>query len=190
MNFPEFWQNFDRILMWKVRMVRSVADRTFQPWLWQRRLVRIRRQSCRLLRHARDQDRNRNLHGRSWVVAQQQFFVVAATTKISCRNLQNLSGFFFRFCNFLTNLRIFGTYLRFPAIPTKFRENLDEKSPILDDFSNILQKSKKNYWNFANFRKKSANFEFGAVQRYVYLVDLEKCYKNEYLVAKIGLDTA
>ena len=31
MNFPEFWQNFDRILMWKVRMVRSVADRTFQP---------------------------------------------------------------------------------------------------------------------------------------------------------------
>ena len=45
--------------------------------------------------------------------------------------------------------------------------------------------------NFANFRrKKSAIFEFKAVQRYVYLVDLEKCFKNEYLVAKIGLDTA
>ena len=28
------------------------------------------------------------------------------------------------------------------------------------------------------------------MQRYVYLVDLEKCQKNEYLVAKIGLDTA
>ena len=28
------------------------------------------------------------------------------------------------------------------------------------------------------------------MQRYVYLVDLEKCLKNEYLVAKIGLDTA
>ena len=26
----EFWQNFDRTLMWKVRMVRSLADRTFQ----------------------------------------------------------------------------------------------------------------------------------------------------------------
>ena len=26
-------KNSDRILMWKVRMVRSVADRTFQPWL-------------------------------------------------------------------------------------------------------------------------------------------------------------
>ena len=25
-------KNFDQILMWKVRMVRSVADRTFQPW--------------------------------------------------------------------------------------------------------------------------------------------------------------
>ena len=31
----------------------------------------------------------------------------------------------------------------FPSIPTKFRENLDEKSPILDDFSNISQKSQK-----------------------------------------------
>ena len=33
----EFWQNFDRTLMWKVRMVRSLADRTFElssrrPW--------------------------------------------------------------------------------------------------------------------------------------------------------------
>ena len=26
----EFWQNFDRTLMWKVRMVRSLADRTCQ----------------------------------------------------------------------------------------------------------------------------------------------------------------
>ena len=37
MYFPEFWQNFDRILMWKVRMVRSVADRTFQPSRWRPR---------------------------------------------------------------------------------------------------------------------------------------------------------
>ena len=74
-------------------------------------------------------------------------------------------------------LRIFRDYLWFPAIPTKFRENLDEKSPILDDFSNILQKSQKNYRQILQiFEKKSANFEFGAVQRYVYLVDLEKCF--------------
>ena len=34
------------------------------------------------------------------------------------------------------------------------------------------------------------DFEFGAVRRIAYLVDLEKCFKNEYLVAKSGLDTA
>ena len=57
-------------------------------------------------------------------------------------------------------------------------------------FQQHSAKISKNYRNFANFRKKSAIFEFKAVQRYVYLVDLEKCFKNEYLVAKIGLDTA
>ena len=56
--------------------------------------------------------------------------------------------------------------------------------------SATFAKISKNYRNFAKFRRKSVNFEFGAVQRYVYLVDLEKCLKNEYLVAKIGLDTA
>ena len=29
-KIPEFWKNFDRTLIWKVRMVRSLADRTFQ----------------------------------------------------------------------------------------------------------------------------------------------------------------
>ena len=29
-KIPEFGKNFDRIVMWKVRMVRSLADRTFQ----------------------------------------------------------------------------------------------------------------------------------------------------------------
>ena len=38
--------------------------------------------------------------------------------------------------------------------------------------------------------QKSAKFEFGAVQKNANLVDLEKCCKNEYLVAKIGVDTA
>ena len=43
---------------------------------------------------------------------------------------------------------------------------------------------------FENFQ----NFEFGAVipkvQRFLNLVDLEKMLKNEYLVAKISVDTA
>ena len=30
-KIPEIWKNFDRTQMWKVRMVRSLADRTFQP---------------------------------------------------------------------------------------------------------------------------------------------------------------
>ena len=40
--------------------------------------------------------------------------------------------------------------------------------------------------------KKYANFEYGAVRRKVNLVDLEnsKMLKNEYLVEKVGLDTA
>ena len=71
-------------------------------------------------------------------------------------------------------------------IPQKSRRKITN----LRRFQQHFAKISKNYRNFANFRKKSANFEFKAVQRYVYLVDLEKCLKNEYLVAKIGLDTA
>ena len=33
------------------------------------------------------------------------------------------------------------------------------------------------------------NFEFGAVQRCVSVVDLEKCVKHGYMIAKIALDT-
>ena len=33
-------------------------------------------------------------------------------------------------------------------------------------------------------------FEIGAVRRNANLVDLEKCRKNDYLVAKFGVDTA
>ena len=70
-------------------------------------------------------------------------------------------------------------------IPRNFRRKITDFKRFQQHFAKIS----KNYRNFANFRKKSANFEFGAVQRYVYLVDLEKCLKNEYLVAKIGFDT-
>ena len=37
---------------------------------------------------------------------------------------------------------------------------------------------------------KSANIEIGAVKRLVNLVQLEKCEKNDTLVAKFGFDTA
>ena len=41
-------------------------------------------------------------------------------------------------------------------------------------------------WKLTNFCE---YFEFGAVRRCGNLIDLEKCLKNEYLVAKIGFDT-
>ena len=74
----------------------------------------------------------------------------STTTFCCCCNYQNFASkfakfdrIFFRFCKFLKILQIFIDYLWFLAIPTKFRKNLDEKSPIWDDFSNILQKSQK-----------------------------------------------
>ena len=50
-------------------------------------------------------------------------------------------------------------------------------------FAEIRTKIQKSLTNFCEY------FEFGAVRRYVNLVDLEKCFKNEYLVARIGFDT-
>ena len=50
-------------------------------------------------------------------------------------------------------------------------------------FADILTKVQKRLTNFCEY------FEFGAVRRCVNLVDLEKCFNNEYLVAKIGFDT-
>ena len=52
-----------------------------------------------------------------------------------------------------------------------------------DSFAEIRTKIRKSLTNFYEY------FELGAVRRFVYLVDLEKCLKNEYLVAKIGFDT-
>ena len=74
----------------------------------------------------------------------------STTTFCCCCNYQNFASkfakfdrIFFRFCKILKILQIFIDCLWFLAIPTKFRKNLDEKSPIWDDFSNILQKSQK-----------------------------------------------
>ena len=43
---------------------------------------------------------------------------------------------------------------------------------------------------FCKSLQKSGNFAFGEVRKNAHFVDLEKILKNEYLVAKIGLDTA
>ena len=48
----------------------------------------------------------------------------------------------------------------------------------------IRTKVRQSLTNFCEY------FEFGAVRRCANLVDLEKCFKNEYLVANIGFDTA
>ena len=75
----------------------------------------------------------------------------------------------------------------YDKIPRKSRRKITDFGRFQQHFAKI---SKKITEILQIFEKKSANFEFGAVQRYVYLVDLEKCLKFEYLVAKIGLDTA
>ena len=52
---------------------------------------------------------------------------------------------------------------------------------------NFLQKfEQKKYISLTKFCE---YFEFGAMRRCANLVALEKCFKNEYLVAKIGFDT-
>ena len=95
---------------------------------------------------------------------------------ISCRNWQNLIGFSQNFAKFLSNLRISVNFLGFPGIPTNFREILSEKELISADFRKILQKSREFTEFFHNKIANSANFEFGAVQRFVNLVDLEKIF--------------
>ena len=50
-------------------------------------------------------------------------------------------------------------------------------------FAEIRTKIRKRFTSFCEY------FDLGAVRRYVNLVDLEKCLKDKYLVAKIGFDT-
>ena len=91
------------------------------------------------------------LHGGSWVVAQQQLFVVVANIKISCRNLQKLTGFspdfanFWKFCGFLEIIYDFPQFRqnsakiatknhRFETISATFWQNL-QKLPKFCEFS-------------------------------------------------------
>ena len=68
---------------------------------------------------------------------------------------------------------ISGNRLQFAEIPTKISENLTEKSAISVKFEQHFEKICKNHQNV----RKSENFEMYAVQKSVYLVELEKCCK-------------
>ena len=65
-------------------------------------------------------------------------------------------------------------------IPAKFRETLGKKSQISSIFSKIQEefaKILKIHRNLNRISQTFANFEFGTVQRFMNLVDLEKCWK-------------
>ena len=105
----------------------------------------------------------------------------STTTFCCCCNYQNFASkfakfdrIFFRFCkseNFAVFYRLSVISRNSDQIPQKSRRKITNLTRFQQHFAKIS----KNYRNFANFRKKSAFFEFKAVQRYVYLVDLEKC---------------
>ena len=63
-----------------------------------------------------------------------------------------------------------GNSLQFPEITAKFREFLTEKSAISVDFQQNFEKS-SNITKSCEIKK----IEIGAVQKYVNIVDLEKC---------------
>ena len=67
--------------------------------------------------------------------------------------------------------------LKLNIFPVKIKHSLDKK------FSKIDEKIEK---SFCNILRK---FGFRAVQRVLNLVDLKKMLKNDYLDAKIGVDT-
>ena len=81
-----------------------------------------------------------------------------------------------KFRKFAKFRQMFFHFLQIPAIPTKFRENFDEKHDIWTDFMQNLQNLEKSS-NFAEFCKNPKEFEFEAVQRIVNLVELEKRWK-------------
>ena len=71
---------------------------------------------------------------------------------------------------------ISGNCLQFPEIPAKISEICNEKSAISVKFKQHFEKICKNHQHVEHVRK-SENFEMYAVQKSVYLVELEKCWK-------------
>ena len=87
---------------------------------------------------------------------------------------------------------ISGYCLRFPATPAKFRKNGEEEltnvkiSRLFAKFHDFLQKLP----TFCETMREPANSECGAVQKCANLVNLKRMRRSQYLVAKIGFDTA
>ena len=66
-----------------------------------------------------------------------------------------------------------GNCLQFPEIPKKINEIFTEKSAISVEFQQLFENNCKNHQNV----QKSENFGMYAVQKSIYLVELEKCCK-------------
>ena len=86
---------------------------------------------------------------------------------------------FFRFCKFQSISENFADFWKLPVIsrtsdqiPRKFRWEITD----FRRFQQHSAKIQKTHQDLANFSTKSANFECGAVQRYVCPVDLEECF--------------
>ena len=70
-----------------------------------------------------------------------------------------------------------------PKKIVKIGAKFDENCRKIRIFEEIRAKMRKKFDEFCE------DFEFGAVRRCANLVDLAKCLKNEYLIAKNGFDT-
>ena len=145
----EFWCS-------KIRMIRSLGNRIFQPW---RKRVRSgglgasaaalkcrRRKPCRRAwssvpglfnRWRYDSTRGRGLFGNSQPAYNMQFFWIFSAF---------FSGFWQVFWNFAIAK---SKLLKFCEIPANFRENPNEKWQILEKFRKISQKSRKSCIFFA-----------------------------------------
>ena len=144
-------KNFDRILMWKVRMVRSVADRTSQPWYTleggQSRMVsKLRTFGKRWYtrRKAFDASRAREFEREESMLAEQ--------------SVKSLSVFFRVFCQILAkSSQIFASKVAF----FKIYKILQNSVKILQNFC-IFFKILHFFWKFPqnsqNFCKIPWNF--------------------------------
>ena len=175
MNFPEFWQNFDRILMWKVRMVRSVADRTFQP-----------RSEGQPVRH-RSSPRKRSapkLKGSIGEGSNHSNFSHQNSVKI----LSEFRKIHQKFSENFWNLRNSQHFLKYSA---KFREifvrigaKFDEKVLKTSDFTEIQAKFWKKFDEFLlKFWDLSGAKDCKSCRS-------RKTLQNDYLVAIVAVDTA
>ena len=81
--------------------------------------------------------------------------------------------FLANFEKLVQKIQISGNGLQFPEIPIKISEIFTKKSAISVHLQQHFEKICKDHLNV----RKSENFEMQAVQKSVFLVELEKCCK-------------